>query len=230
MYLCVQAPSGRRPPTGRPSRSGAGPGPTFPLRKVRAATRLASAAQCAGPRRWRGRAASLAAVGRRHANGETCAQHPSGGRPPVGGADRPAIGLHDLAANRQSQPRVLAEMLGRALRVEALEDRFQILLGNAGPLVVDGDDERSAARLAAELHDDARSRWAERKGIVDDVAEYLAVAAVVTMAEIGWIGGDAELDLDVGLLGHRIVLDHVAQQRVEVDGLDLAAHQLGIES
>ena len=43
------------------------------------------------------------------------------------------------------------------LGVEALEDRFELVLGNARALVVDGDDERSAARLAAELdHDAAR--------------------------------------------------------------------------
>ena len=53
---------------------------------------------------------------------------------------------------------MLAEMLGRALRIEALEDRFEIVLGNARALVVDGDDERPVARLAAQLDDDARAR------------------------------------------------------------------------
>ena len=43
---------------------------------------------------------------------------------------------------------MLAEMLGRALRIEALEDRFEVLLGNAMAFVVDGDDEGAAARLA----------------------------------------------------------------------------------
>ena len=77
------------------------------------------------------------------------------GRAAVGGRDRAAVGLHDLPADRQAEPRMLAEMLGRPLGVEALEDRFEIVLGNARALVVDGDDERPAARRAAELDHDA---------------------------------------------------------------------------
>ena len=45
------------------------------------------------------------------------------------------------------------------------------------------------------------------------------------------VGGQPILDLDAAFLHGRggDVADHVAEQRVEVDLLDLAAHQLGVE-
>src|SRR5258708_32198308 len=129
------------------------------------------------------------AGGGRHANGEARAQHAAVRSAAIGGRDRAAVGLHDLPADRQAQPRMLAEMLGRALRVEALEDRFEVVLGDAVALVVDGDDEGPTARLAAELDHDARAWWAERQRIVDDVAEHLAVTAVMAGRGERRVGG-----------------------------------------
>src|SRR5229473_1131373 len=145
------------------------------------------------------------AGGGRHANGEARAQHAAapwfiGGGAAIGGRDRAAIGFHDLPADRQAQARMLAEMLGRALRIETLEDRFEVVLGDAVALVVDGDDERAAARLAAELDHDARAWWAERQRIVDDVAEHLAVAAVMAVRGERRVGGEPVLDLDARFL------------------------------
>src|SRR5687767_5871603 len=98
---------------------------------------------------------------------------------------------------------MLTEMLGRPLGVEALEDRFEIVLGNARSLVVDGDGERPAARRPAELDHDLRTGRAEREGIVDDIAEDLAVAPVVAMPQEWRIGGQPILHLDAAFLDGR---------------------------
>src|SRR5260370_13597057 len=79
------------------------------------------------------------AGGGRHANGEARAQHAAVRSAAIGGRDRAAVGLHDLPADRQAQPRMLAEMLGRAPRVEALEDRFEVVLRESVPLLVSRD-------------------------------------------------------------------------------------------
>ena len=123
-------------------------------------------------------------------------------------------------------------MLDRTLRVEAFKDRFEILLGNARPLVVDCDHERTAARLAAQLNHDPRTGRAERQRIVDDVAEHLAVTAVVAVCGERRVGGDAEIEVDAGLTcrADGIVANHVGQEAMEVDGFYLAAHQFGVES
>src|SRR5260370_23935950 len=147
------------------------------------------------------------AGGGRHANGEARAQQTTapwfiGGGAAIGGRDRAAVGLHDLPADRPAQPRMLAQMLGRALRVEALEDRFEVVLGDAVALVVDGDDEGAAARLAAELDHDARALRAERQRVIDDVAEHLAVAAVMAGRGERRVGGGPGLCVDDRLL-HR---------------------------
>src|SRR3982074_1023569 len=158
------------------------------------------------------------AGGGRHANGEAGGQHAAVRSPASGGGERAAVGLHDLPADRQAQPRMLAEMLGRALRVETLEDRFEVVLGDAVAFVVDGDDEGAAARFTAELDHDARAWRAERQRIIDDVAEHLAVAAVMAVRGEGRVGGEPVLDLDARLLrgGDGVVAHHVTQQRVQV--------------
>src|SRR5581483_3338558 len=129
-----------------------------------------------------------------NADREACAQHAAVGGTPVGGADRAAIGLHDLPADREAEPRVLAEMLGGTLGVEALEDRFEVLLRNAAAFVVDCDDERAAARLAGQFDDDVRIGRTEGERIVDDIAQDLAIAAVVAMRAERRIGADAQVD------------------------------------
>ena len=50
---------------------------------------------------------------------------------------------------------MLAEMLDRPLRVEACENRFEIFFWNPWPLVIDRNDEGSAARLASEFDGDS---------------------------------------------------------------------------
>src|SRR6266850_2731293 len=195
--LCGPAPSDRRPPVERRPRSGAERGRTCRRPTARAATPRTSGGLTAARCTWHGPAPSLALVGGRHANCEARAQHAAaarsvGGSPPVGGRDRAAVGLHDLPADRQAEPRMLAEMLGRPLRVETLEDRFEVVLGNARALVVDGDDERTAARLAAELDDDARAGRAEGQRIVEHVAEDLAVTTVMAVRGEGRVGGEPE--------------------------------------
>src|SRR5471030_147137 len=110
------------------------------------------------------------------------------GRAAVAGRDRAAISLHDLAADREAEAGVLAEMLGRSFGVEAPEDRFEIVLGNARPLVVDRDHERSIARLARQLDHELGAPRTERQRVVDHVADDLAIAAVVAVRGEGWIG------------------------------------------
>src|SRR5262245_61966261 len=122
---------------------------------------------------------------------------------PVDGGDRAAISLHDLPADRETETRMLAEMLGRPLGVEALENRLEIVFGNARSLVVDRHDKRPAARFTAELHHDPRSWWAERERVVDYVAKHLAVAAVVAVCGERRIGRDAEVDRHARLVGRR---------------------------
>src|SRR3990167_9859930 len=115
-----------------------------------------SARAAGARRRSHARVSSFASVGGGHADREAGAQHFSVRRTTVAGGDRTAIGLHDLTADREAKPPMLAEMFGRSLRVEAFEDRFEILLGDARPFVVDGDDEGAATRLTSQLDDDPR--------------------------------------------------------------------------
>src|SRR5262249_2271931 len=144
-------------------RSGAAPDRTFPSPRARAAGRLASRACRGAPRTWRARARSRRGIGRRHPDGEARAQDPAIRGVSVGGGDRTSVGLHELPADRQPKPGMLAKMLGRPLRVEALEDRLQVLLGNARTFVLDRDDECTGTRLATELDDEARARRTERQ-------------------------------------------------------------------
>src|SRR5262245_42430276 len=98
---------------------------------------------------------------------------------------------------------MLAEMFGRPLGIEAFEDRFEIVLGNARSLGVDADDGRPAARLTAELAHDLRARRTEGDRVVDDVAKHLAVASVMTMRHEWRVGRQPILDLDPALLHRR---------------------------
>src|SRR5690606_17218157 len=64
------------------------------------------------------------------------------------GRQRAAMAFHDLPADRQAKPRILAERLAcRAVGVEALEDAFDIVGADAGSIVLDREDvERSEER------------------------------------------------------------------------------------
>ena len=91
---------------------------------------------------------------------------------PVLGADAAVQRLDDLPADRQAQAGMLAELLAlRPLGVEPVEDVLQLGLGNAGPLVLDGEFHLAAGLAGAQP--DAAVRRAERLRIADQVAQHL---------------------------------------------------------
>src|SRR5712691_6927561 len=81
--------------------------------------------------------------------------------------DAAAMRLDDLFRNRQPEPRMGAEFLaGRPLAIEAVEDRGQLLLRDAGALVFDGDENGSAIERGVDA--DLAVRRAERDRIGND--------------------------------------------------------------
>src|SRR5690606_3851185 len=104
---------------------------------------------------------------------------------------RAAMRLDDLAADRQPEPRILAEGLaGRPVGVEALEDAVDVVDADAGAIVVDGQhDPLADARQ--------RNRYAagpfghEGTGVLDQVGDDLAKPEV---------GAGHEIALGAGVL------------------------------
>src|SRR5262249_40680116 len=71
---------------------------------------------------------------------ETSADHAAFGIPAILGADGAVVRLDDLFGDREAEAAVSAEFLpGGPLRIEAVEDRIELALGNAGTLVIDRD-------------------------------------------------------------------------------------------
>ena len=87
------------------------------------------------------------------------------------------MSLDDLARNRQAETRVLAE--ARALRtrgIKALEDSLQIILRNAGTVILEHNARRPhrIGITVGERDADLAAFRGEGAGIIDDIAEDLA--------------------------------------------------------
>ena len=68
------------------------------------------------------------------------------------GADAAAMCFDDLLGDGEAEPGMGPEFLaGRTLAVEALEDRFELALGDARPGILDGDHHRIAATLGGDV-------------------------------------------------------------------------------
>src|SRR5258705_8838739 len=98
---------------------------------------------------------------RRQAHDEGGADDGAAGTAAVLGADDAAMRLDDLLRDRQAEAGMGAEFLARRpLAVEAVEDRRELGIGDARPLVVDGDDDGILVALDGEA--DGAAGRAER--------------------------------------------------------------------
>src|SRR4029077_11169469 len=95
----------------------------------------------------------------------------------------PAMGDHDLPRNIEAETRILAEALLRPVGIEALENPLQILRRNARAFVLDRDLNLVAHALRLDRH--AAPRRREGDGVVEEVDDHLAQAAVMADAAIG---------------------------------------------
>src|SRR5262249_25487781 len=81
------------------------------------------------------------------------------------GADGAVVGLDDLLGDREPEAAVGAEFLaGWPLRVEPVEDRLELALGNAGTLVLDRDAHEIAVALGGNPDRTARRTERDRVG------------------------------------------------------------------
>src|SRR5262245_45036383 len=95
----------------------------------------------------------------------------------------PPMGDHDLPRNVEAEPGILAEALLRSVGIEALENAFQILRRNARTVVLDRDLNLASHALRLDRHAAVRRR--EGDGVVEQVDDHLAQAAVMADAAIG---------------------------------------------
>ena len=86
--------------------------------------------------------------------------------------------LDDLARDRQTEPRILAEPLAGTIRIEPLEDPLEGMGRNAGTIVLDHDFDALARVILVEAgrpdrdsHDTILAR--EGSGIVEKVVDHL---------------------------------------------------------
>ncbi len=123
-----------------------------------------------------------------------------------------------------------AEFLaGRALAVKTVEDRGQLVLGNARAVILDAD--QNGATVAAGMDADRAIRRAERDGIRDHVDKDLRQPALdAGNGQVALMAGDIERQLrrPVGA-GGLMHVDQGSQHRPDVGRRDLQAAQLGIE-
>src|SRR5262249_56142346 len=89
------------------------------------------------------------------------------------------MSLHDLLRDRQAQPRVLTEILLRAISIKPLEDLIDRIRPDAGTIVIDGDEYFAPGAAAGHPHRAAGRR--ERAGIVDQVVHDLAQPGIMTL-------------------------------------------------
>src|SRR5690606_10117821 len=100
------------------------------------------------------------------------------------GRQRASMAFHDLPADRQAKPRILAERLAcRAGGVEARENAFGIGGTDARSIVIDGEDVEPA-RPRPGNGDRAASLRDEGTRIVDEVGDDLAKPLIVPLHEI----------------------------------------------
>src|ERR1700720_3186415 len=107
------------------------------------------------------------------------------------GPNTPTQALRDLTCDGESKTGVPSKaMLGRPLRVEAVEDRFQHLRWNPGAIILDSDTDICVVVLGNDGH---RSTFGtERYGVVDEIAENLSQPLVLSQH----FGAQGELDCE----------------------------------
>src|SRR5262249_21909413 len=121
-------------------------------------------------------------------------------------------------------------LLGRPLRIEAVEDRGQLVLRDARALVLDRDQNGAAVMRGADT--DFPVRRAERNRVGDHVQEYLGQATFdawynQTAAALGDIYDQTRRALGPGRLVH---FTERAQHRADIRRRHFQAAQLGIEA
>ena len=86
--------------------------------------------------------------------------------------DGAAMRVDDLLGDGEAEPGMGAELFaGRTLAVEALEDRLELVLGDAGAFILDHHHHGIALAPRADM--DGGARRAERERVDDEVAEHL---------------------------------------------------------
>ena len=144
------------------------------------------------------------------------------------GPQPPTMRDRNLARNVEAEPRVLAEILLWAVGIEALEDALEVLLGDTRAFVVHGDLDFVAD--AAREHHNAASWRGEGDGVVEQVDDDLAQAAVVAHDPIGPRAGcisDVEHDFRRVLAVDVVEQRHGGPQQLRhVDRLGILAGQL----
>src|SRR5258708_19310809 len=100
------------------------------------------------------------------------ADHAAVGTAAILGANGAAMRLDDLLGHGETEPGMGAHLLApRPLAVEALEDRFELVLGDARARILDRDHHGIAVTPRADV--DGRPRRAARERVDDEVAEHL---------------------------------------------------------
>src|SRR6266581_8122013 len=114
---------------------------------------------------------------RRQLDHEASAEDAALGIPAVLGAHDPMVGLDDLLGDGEAEAAVGAEFLARGpLAIEAVEDRFELTVGNAGAFVLDGDTDEIAVAFGG--NPDRAPGRAEGDRVGDEIAEHLAEPAL----------------------------------------------------
>src|SRR5664279_4429525 len=85
--------------------------------------------------------------------------------------------LRDLAGDGEAEARILAESITGPLRIETLENGFQIVRRDAGAAILDRDARESMMHMRGD--GDGAALRTEGNRIVDQVAEYLAQPLVM---------------------------------------------------
>src|SRR5690606_10592893 len=151
---------------------------------------------------------------------------------PVFGSDGAAMRLDDLARNGETEPGMLAKTVG-TVRVEAVEDAFEIFGLNAGTFIFHADHD--AARLARGDGAHRAGFGAEGKRVVDQVAHDLAEPRIEPLHDHAVAAGRAGVDLqlharrarDAGFVEE---IAHGFEKRGDIHFLAVRSRQLGIET
>ena len=134
------------------------------------------------------------------------------------GVDLTAVRLDEALADGETEAGAARALLERAELHELGEELGQLIFGDAGPGVLDGDDDILAAATGGDLD---RALLGELDGVGDDVGDDLAQAALVG-ARVRRGRLDVDLDLDALLLHERALrLGHVADELADVDVAEL---------
>src|SRR6266404_7281948 len=154
-------------------------------------------------------------------------------RAPVLGPDDAAMRLDDLLRYRQAEAGMGAEFLAcRPLAVEAVEDGRELAFGDAGTVVLDGDDHGSLIALYGE--GDGAAGRAEGNRVGDEVAEDLDQPVLDAgndeLRRPRTVRHDEAQAQRILRRGRIVQLDQGFQHAVERDRRMLVPAQLGIEA